>query len=98
MSATRVYALMKGGRTYTVINAWNHKPFRYIAFCDGNRCGAFRSKKAFEEFVANEPDFEQFDKGPQIKAAKDAEMWANFEARSILQRITDNCKKGGDQK
>jgi len=80
--ARKTYALAKGGHVYTVVQhhpeAWEGpRAPRYIGFKDGNRWGAFRSKKEFEQAVDMEPDFLQLDK----QAITDQMMWAMVEER-----------------
>lgn len=89
------YALMKGGRIYTLQPLKKDRDcplsrsgFRYIAYCDGARCGVFKTKKAFEEFVAREPDFES--RGPFATATSRAVTWSQFEGKQILQRLEDD--------
>lgn len=94
MSFIKTVALMRGGRIYT-LSAWKDldfisgsvrkSPFRWQGFCDGDRCGLFRSKSDFESFVHSEPDFPP--QGPHAEATALAEHYSNYEGNRLLRKF-----------
>jgi hypothetical protein len=92
-----VYALMHHGAIYTLRPTVGDlkKAFRWVGFRDGDRCGFFKTRKAFEEFVAREPALAPL--GPHAEASFRAETWSTYEGSRVLQQLAENAKKAGGQ-
>ncbi len=92
----KTFALMKGGRIYTLNPYYREKyentRWKYIGYCDGQRCGAFVSKKEFEAFVDREPDLPPMSQSFQVVSR--ACMWSEFDGSSILQKIIATAAPG----
>lgn len=91
------YALMQGGRIYT-LNPVKHypgepkSPFHWRGYCDGDPCGFFKTKKDFEEFVKHEPAIFP-EHTPQARASMRAQTLSTFEGNQILHKLTDALKR-----
>lgn len=83
----KVYALMKGGRIYTLrpLPSGSVTGFKWMGFCDGNRCGFFKTKKDFEQFVASEPEAGPL--GPHADATFKAEAWSTYDGAKLLRQL-----------
>lgn len=88
----RVHALMKGGRIYTLkpLLRGTLPGFRFIGFCDGQRCGFFKTKKEFEAFVRSEPGAAPL--GPHADATFRAEAFSTYEGKRLLQKLDERQK------
>lgn len=96
--ATKTYALSKGGHVYTMHPYRGDKipgcRWKYIGFKDGQRWGAFVSKKEFEAAVDREPDFIA---APEFSEhyvnVLHAEMLSTWKGGELLDNIVKACKK-----
>lgn len=88
------YALMKGGRIYTLKPTapdplTRGKPrFAWQGYCDGVPCGFFKTKADFEAFVDREPEYLGLI-GPHASAVSRAETWSTYEGHQILQALVN---------
>lgn len=85
--AHEVFALMKGGHIFTLRPCRYMPGFRFMGFRDGQRCGFFKSKKAFVQFVDREPDGAPL--GPHADVTFRAEAWSTFEGLQALQHLEE---------
>jgi hypothetical protein len=74
--------------SYTLKPALDLPHCNWIGFCDGERCGAFRTKKEFEDFVDLQPELPSI--GSRFRDASRAEWESTMEGEIILNQI---CKK-----
>lgn len=91
------YALMQGGRIYTLQKLTaegqrDNSPFRWIGYCDGQRCGLFKTKADFERFVQAEPAVFA-PTHAQAAAAFRAETWGHYDGAKVLQWLHDHHGK-----
>ena len=88
------YAFMRGGCIYTA-EPINHKftqgrlkGFRYRAYCDGQPCGYFATKRDFEAFIQSQPS--TYAPGPHPDAAYHAQAMSMWDGMTILAKLTRN--------
>jgi hypothetical protein len=96
--ATPITALSKGGHVYTIINYRGDKlpgvRWKFIGFKDGQRWGAFTSKKEWAKAVDMEPDDVPCPQvTPQYIATLHAEMLSTQEGGRILKSLQDAAKR-----
>src|ERR1700694_4046931 len=88
----KTYALMHGGRIYTLLPCKHMPGFKWIGFCDGQRCGFFKTKRDFERVVEDEADT-MGPLGPHASATFEAETWSNYDGNKILKAISEKAKE-----
>lgn len=85
------YALMNHGRIYTLQPYRDpfgkRTEFKWVGFCDGDRCGFFKTKADFERFVEYQPAPSPL--GPHAEATFRAEARSTFEGTQALNMLRD---------
>jgi hypothetical protein len=81
---------MRGGCIYTaepINHKWTEgrlKGFRYRGYCDGQPCGFFETKAAFEAFVACQPEFTAICHNTDAYVAQSMSEWDGLEILAKL--------------
>jgi hypothetical protein len=91
------WARWHGGHVYTIqpVREPHHKQcgFRWVGFCDKDRCGFFRSKGDFEAFIRRQPSIIG-PLGPHAQATFEAEAHSTYAGMKALELLHERCGLG----
>jgi hypothetical protein len=95
MFLNKSQAYRKGGHVYTlepcVSPDMRSCGFKHVGYRDGERCGFFKTRKDFEEFVEHDPVILP-PLGPHAEATFKAQTWANMEATIMLEKLIQQAQ------